>query len=530
MQELSAAELSMLWLLRDRHTTKQAVEKAILNELPLWPEAVHLARAYHRSKKDLAGGKYYILGSDFVENERNSPYSYHELGRYPINKRRNASVPRKSSPEISEKESLRIDALDYQTPLTSSVTTQFPPISELLKDRESARDRFELDKSRHIQLLHGSGAPTTFENIDRSALDICQISGDGGSECEAGGDDVARLALAHSSGELRVATVSVEDESAMTTQEASPSAPPILGELLEQGQSAAAGLLPLEDVPKECALPNEPPIFADSNRATLPENESPPSPVRKPIFDFSEFESEIMRQCERLFRPRSPVRNFSRMLSLEDFREMSMRDESFMAFAKERGTSTGGNSEMEDVEAAVLAEFDKIDEELEQAIMSGEVMEAGEEINAGDSLPNEPSTSDKEKPKRCYVYPFDDSSSVICSDYSDDDNIGTNIFMEISEHRRVEGASSPSSCSDDSEAAPHPNVFVWLPQTWTYDINLVTNFRAPSPSARCDVVISRPDTEYAESTVLGENRRGKEFRVLSHILKIRLIAVDAFAS
>ncbi|XGW03733.1 hypothetical protein V3C99_015141, partial [Haemonchus contortus] len=503
MQELSASELSMLWLLRGRHTTKQAVEKAILNELPLWPEAVHLARAYHRSKKDLAGGKYYIIGSDFVENERNSPYSYHELGRYPINKRRNASIPRNISPENSEKESLRIDVGDDQPFLTSSVHTQFPPEPESLREKEEGRGSFEADKSKSIQLPLAGDGLTEFQSLypDTNSLDICQIFEDGSSECEAGGVDVARLALGHSASELQVATVSAEEESAMATQEASPSAPPLCQESLEQGQNAAVELLPSKEVPKERAILSGPAISTDSKQAAVPENERPASPLRKPIFDFSEFESEIMRQCERLFRPRSPVRNFSRVLSLEDFQELSMRDEGIMAFAKDRENSTSGNSEMEDVEAAVLAEFDKIDEELEQAIMNGDVMETGEELNTGDPLSRDASTSEKEKPKRCYVYPFDDSSSVICSDFSDDDNIGTNIFMEISEHRRVEGASSPSSCSDDSDATPPPNVFVWLPQTWTYDINLVTQFRSPSPNAKCDVVLTVPERESVQLTV-----------------------------
>ncbi|VDO25836.1 unnamed protein product [Haemonchus placei] len=454
MQELSASELSMLWLLRGRHTTKQAVEKAILNELPLWPEAVHLARAYHRSKKDLAGGKYYIIGSDFVENERNSPYSYHEL------------------------------------------------------EKEEGRGSFEADKSKPIQLPLAGDGLTEFQSLypDSNPLDVCQIFEDGSSECEAGGVDVARLALGHSASELQVATVSAEEESAMATQEASPSAPPLCQESLEQGQSAAVELLPSKEDPKERAILSEAAISTDSKQAAVPENERPASPLKKPIFDFSEFESEIMRQCERLFRPRSPVRNFSRVLSLEDFQELSMRDEGLMAFAKDRENSTSGNSEMEDVEAAVLAEFDKIDEELEQAIMNGDVMESGEELNTGDPLSRDASTSEKEKPKRCYVYPFDDSSSVICSDFSDDDNIGTNIFMEISEHRRVEGASSPSSCSDDSDATPPPNVFVWLPQTWTYDINLVTQFRSPSPNAKCDVVLTAPERESVQLTVTEPKR------------------------
>ncbi|VDK63906.1 unnamed protein product, partial [Cylicostephanus goldi] len=80
VKQLSPSELSTLWLLHDRHTTRQAVEKAIELGLPLWPEAVHLARACHRSNMDLAGGAYYVVGSDFVDNEDSSQYDYHELG------------------------------------------------------------------------------------------------------------------------------------------------------------------------------------------------------------------------------------------------------------------------------------------------------------------------------------------------------------------------------------------------------------------------------------------------------------------
>lgn len=84
VKDLSPAQLSTLWLLHDRHTNRHAVsgvqwtifdstffyisnknallhisiqvEKAIELGLPLWKEAVHLARACHRSNMDLAGG------------------------------------------------------------------------------------------------------------------------------------------------------------------------------------------------------------------------------------------------------------------------------------------------------------------------------------------------------------------------------------------------------------------------------------------------------------------------------------------
>ncbi|VDM55496.1 unnamed protein product [Angiostrongylus costaricensis] len=62
--------------------------------------------------------------------------------------------------------------------------------------------------------------------------------------------------------------------------------------------------------------------------------------------------------------------------------------------------------------------------------------------------------------------------------------------MEISEHRREEGASSPSACSDNSKVALPPNVFVWLPQTC--DIELLTRFRAPSPNANFEIVLPSP--------------------------------------
>ncbi|KAK5974857.1 hypothetical protein GCK32_004650 [Trichostrongylus colubriformis] len=448
MEELTNAQLSMLWLLRDVHTTKQAVEKAILNELPLWPDAIRMARAYHRSKKDLAGGKYYIIGSEWIEDEWNSPYSYHELGRYPINKRKNASVSRKLSPESSERESRSTGVRKDQLFSTSSVHTQFPSGSDSLKEKEAVCDQIESDRSKQLGGTAGASTELDHLQLDRNLSDVYRISDDGSSECEAGDADVTRLTLA------------------------------------PQGRNTATGSLPHKSAPKESAASRDPAISVDPKRS---EKRRPASPVKKPIFDYSVFEPEIRRQCELLIEPR-PIRSFSHFYTPEEFREKWLKEQEEL-LGKGKENSTSGNSEMEDVEAAVLAEFDKADEELEQAIMSGEVMKAGEEMNRGEPMPQNASNPDKEKAKRRYVYPFDDSSSVICSDFSDDDNIGTNIFMEISEHRRVEGASSPSSCSDDSNYVLPPNVFVWLPQTLTYDINLVTHFRSPSPSAKYDIVI-----------------------------------------
>ncbi|VDM67191.1 unnamed protein product [Strongylus vulgaris] len=96
-------------------------------------------------------------------------------------------------------------------------------------------------------------------------------------------------------------------------------------------------------------------------------------------------------------------------------------------------------------------------------------------------------------------------TSVAGSEFSDT-NIDVNILYEISELRREEGASSPSNCSIDSdskhlmlqEMVP-PDVCIWHPQSWTYNIDLITYFRATSPCQEVTRVLI--PKEYVELTV-----------------------------
>ncbi|VDP16254.1 unnamed protein product [Heligmosomoides polygyrus] len=237
--------------------------------------------------------------------------------------------------------------------------------------------------------------------------------------------------------------------------------------------------------------------------------------------------AEMMRRWEPPPRYRRPNRYHSPILTLEEtirrLEEEAMNEK-----------MSSGNSEMEEGDTAAADIKEDEDEDEDRLQCGGAVMEVVEAPEvaveargiAMDQQPAVPSSAHedetaqpscsgtkakdltpqetkpfKEKPKPCYVYPFEDSTSVIASDFSDDDVIGTNIFMEISELRRVEGASSPSTLSDDSNAAPPPSVFTYLPQIRT--LNLAAQFRSPSPSACIDVILPLPRAEALERTVQG---------------------------
>uniref|UniRef100_A0A1I7WTX7 ANK_REP_REGION domain-containing protein n=1 Tax=Heterorhabditis bacteriophora TaxID=37862 RepID=A0A1I7WTX7_HETBA len=81
----STGDLSALWLLRrpDGITRRQDVEKAIRLGLPLWPDAVRMARLHHRSNDDLAGGMFYYVSKDFVDDKGDGDnFMYHEYVNY----------------------------------------------------------------------------------------------------------------------------------------------------------------------------------------------------------------------------------------------------------------------------------------------------------------------------------------------------------------------------------------------------------------------------------------------------------------
>ncbi|RCN25735.1 hypothetical protein ANCCAN_28550 [Ancylostoma caninum] len=197
VKDLSPAQLSTLWLLHDRHTTRHAVEKAIELGLPLWKEAVHLARACHRSNMDLAGGAYYVVGSDFVDNEDSSQYAYHELGRYPDviacnlsrkdqNERFNSDIGTGCLlyPSTSREDLLHSSASMCRDSY-NSVEYLFSRIDINVLAVDDAKNPFESDRSKHIQLLLGGVSSADLENFqsEKSSLEICEISDDNESIC-----------------------------------------------------------------------------------------------------------------------------------------------------------------------------------------------------------------------------------------------------------------------------------------------------------------------------------------------------------
>uniref|UniRef100_A0A0K0DQB3 Mitotic checkpoint serine/threonine-protein kinase BUB1 n=1 Tax=Angiostrongylus cantonensis TaxID=6313 RepID=A0A0K0DQB3_ANGCA len=463
------------------------VEKAIHYGLPLWPEAVHMARSYHRAKKDLAGGKYYIIGSEFTETEFDSPYSYRELGRYPEDwEKRN-----KYQKAIEELEKLEFSKDSSGVNAHGDASSLFRSLSKSLKDA-SARACFENDKSKHIALLLGGVSAGELEILqsERNSLDICQISDDAVSECEVedgscrSDHDLLRCQRQDLS---QILIHDKVDEFEEKTERK---------ELCSERETA----YDIDRGPnKPCQGRNEESMDHGSANASNLKQQS--TTVKRNVknftlkrLDFSAYEEKLHRMCEENYlRPCSPVRSFARILPKEEwiYHYAMSRNEKNAPTTAQRDTSMSATSEEEDVKHS----SEKV-EGIKQAIASEDNSEESEELCA-DSIPKvlDGSVSVEEKPKRSFVYPFDDTSSIVGSDYSDD-AIGTDIFMEISEHRREEGASSPSACSDNSKVALPPNVFVWLPQTC--DIELLTRFRAPSPNAIFEVVLPSPSTAFLD--------------------------------
>ncbi|WKY10823.1 hypothetical protein Q1695_002854 [Nippostrongylus brasiliensis] len=506
MEELTPSQLSMLWLLHGRHTTKQAVEKAILNELPLWPEAVQMARAYHRSKKDLAGGKYYILGSDFVETEPNSKYKYHELGRYPLNKWGREAETKKAA--ATEKDSETVAAHKKELPGGSnSMDVLGPSVSLQKKASNDNRGQVHPANSMFVD---------TRDKLSTGNSNFCEMSEEGNSECEFETEVTKRKQPSRQSSQFQhsVANSSVNQPKTETRpamgQEASTrreymrpssvSEPPKravprkqeerLKELLSRLSSEPEddrfftpfektwAERPLPSFEEFCAkissAPGDPDIWlrksddqqkrSESARTCAPNSKTAADPSEEitwqPIPSFAEF-------CERMKKDPLPGLEFV----------------------------TSGNSEVEDVEDVEMVETMADSDEARGIVTTSDV---GRREEAAAPVQSSCSRSASvEKPKPCYVYPFEDSTSVIASDFSDDD-IGSNIFMEISELRRVEGASTPSTCSEDSDVPPPPNVFMWNPQPSTY---LVSQFRSSSPHEKAAVVLPAPIVESIHQNV-----------------------------
>ncbi|KAJ1370412.1 hypothetical protein KIN20_032127 [Parelaphostrongylus tenuis] len=483
------AELSRLWLLHGRHTTVRDVKEAIKYGLPLWPEAVRIARAYHRAKKDLVGGKYYIVGSDFVETEPDSPYHYHELGRYPDHWEIRNLYQKHFEEEMQghSKHSSTIgagsDALSPHHLLSKTI---------LSKTRDSnaspdvcARAHFETDKNKHIELLLGGVSAHELDNLqsERNSLDICQISDDGNSECENRLGSSSNTSSRLDCDRQVLSQTQIHDKPDLS--EAKSGEEEICSER-ETSEDVDKGSNKTCQATKEECIDHRPANAVKESEPTIVKRKGKDFTL-KPI-DLSESDEKLFRLCEEKFsRPCLPLRKIGPILPKEEW---------IREYAKSLNIDYAPKTIQPDISVRDTSEeentkvnSEKVVEETDQAVLAKEDSEKNGQFCV-DALSLDGNISVKEKPKRCFVYPFDDSSSIVGSDLSGDDAIGTDIFMEISEHRKQEGASSPSAHSVDSNVILPPNVFTWLPQTCY--VELLTRFRAPSPSANVEIVLPSP--------------------------------------
>ncbi|CAJ0591337.1 unnamed protein product [Cylicocyclus nassatus] len=441
VKQLSPSELSTLWLLHDRHTTRHAVEKAIELGLPLWPEAVHLARACHRSNMDLAGGAYYVVGSDFVDNEDSSQYDYHELGRYP-----DAYVSksaRLTSEQIRSGNGSR-SARDLNTFNLLYPASRDKLLGPLSRGTD-ARERFEDDKNKHIQLLLGGVSTTELENFqsERASLEICEISDD----------------------------ETVSDRSSLDpckTPESEEADAPSASCNAQESTDAAIPVLDNKKSEEETCLPSSKP-----SEKSKPKDISKEEKIRR---DIASFEAQLASCCE--VPSTTTIRSFAPLMGREEF-ERRLRAEFEAKKEQERSSqntsSQCGDSEVENLQTSGT----EIDEAVSQLAPDSEMNEVISKLMKEDVAAEFTDARTTTKFKRHYVEPFD-GDSVAGSELSDT-NIDVNILYEISELRREEGASSPSNYSIDSDEMTPPDVCIWHPQSWTYNIDLITYFRATSP-------------------------------------------------
>ncbi|KAL6741887.1 hypothetical protein Aduo_015098 [Ancylostoma duodenale] len=464
VKDLSPAQLSTLWLLHDRHTTRHAVEKAIELGLPLWKEAVHLARACHRSNMDLAGGAYYVVGSDFVDNEDSSQYAYHELGRYPDVIACNLS--RKDQNECFNSD-IGTGCLLYP-----STSREHLLHSSASMSADDAKNPFESDKSKHIQLLLGGVSSADLENFqsEKSSLEICEISDDNESIC-------TRSCVEASTTPVNEEANDASNESPVKRKKESRS----VNLINEKAHSQ-----------EETTTPNAGSASAFGKKSSRSESE-------EDRYDFSKLDAQMPHYCE------VPSTLPTRTLKVMDRLEFERRLMSEMELQREekqstiRSKSPSGDFHDEGSHRSTAMEMDDAVSQLAPDVGMNEVISKlmKEDVAAEFSDAGTPS----KKSKRHYVEPFDGDSSVTGSEFSDT-NIDVNILYEISELRREEGASSPSNCSIGSGDVMPPDIFVWHP----YNIDLITHFRSPSPLEEAVVVIVPKD--YVELTVAAPKYEG----------------------
>lgn len=231
----------------------------------------------------------------FVETEINSEYTYHELGRYPLDEWLEAQKAKSAGVVNSEKECSRVE--DKRQGLAPVEEPSKVAVSE---DAEvAARVRFETDKNKHIELLLGGVSSTEFENLqsDRGSLDVCQISEDGGSECEAEG--VNRITS-------RLSTERSHDPPATSTESATAAVPRDIRRVsfgcessAEQCHDAPVNRGSTKVESKETRNASDRGRSHNSRKAGNNEqNRSTSSGCKDSTLSFSDFMAEMMRRWE----------------------------------------------------------------------------------------------------------------------------------------------------------------------------------------------------------------------------------------
>ncbi|VDM67743.1 unnamed protein product [Strongylus vulgaris] len=320
---------------------------------------------------DLAGGAYYIVGSDFVDNEDSAQYAYHEIGRYPdIYTRKSSKTaqgPLRRKEGVDHSYDLHTYSLLYPKGSCENVPT-LPPRST------NARERFESDKSKHIQLLLEGVSSTELENFqsERSSLEICEISDDESictkscvETCETPTSEEADNPPNKSHGEHKTPkSLSREKPSQKARSEEETCAPPI------------------------------------RSMKTSESNLKDKDEIR---FDFSLCDAQLSRCCD--VPSTLPTRSFARMDRAEF--ERRLRAENEARKEKERSfanASSHGDSELEDAHCNTGTE---IDDAVSQLAPDSEMNEVISKLMKEDVTAEFTDAGTPTKSKRHYVEPFD---------------------------------------------------------------------------------------------------------------------------
>ncbi|KAJ1356628.1 hypothetical protein KIN20_014362, partial [Parelaphostrongylus tenuis] len=279
-----------------------------------------------------------------------------------------------------------------------------------------ARARFENDENKHTEMLLGGLSAREFDNLqsERNSLDICQISDDGNSEWDN------RAGSSHN-------TLNLLDCERQALCETQIHDKPDLSEAKSGEEERCSKRETLEDLDKgssnTCQAIKEECVDSRSTNAV---KEPEPTTVKRKRKDFtlepidlSEFNEKLLRLCEEKFsRPRPPIRKIGPILPREEW-------------IREYVRNLNENKAPKTIQLDILVR--DTSEEKNTKVNSDKVVKGTDQ----------------------------DSSSIVGFELSGDDAINIDISMEISEHRKEEGATSPSAHSADSNGYDEsPDFFV----------------------------------------------------------------------